>query len=63
MPGQEHSSERELAELAALADGSLPIEQRAALEAREAAPLERNRAVPPPARKLQQRAMSHFIAR
>jgi hypothetical protein len=37
MPGQEHSSERELAELAALADGSLPVEQRAALEARVAA--------------------------
>jgi RNA polymerase sigma-70 factor, ECF subfamily len=30
---------------------------------REAAPLERNRAVSPPARKLQQRAMSHFISR
>jgi hypothetical protein len=37
MPGQGQSSERELAELAQLADGSLPVERRAALEARVAA--------------------------
>jgi hypothetical protein len=37
MWGQEDSSERELAELAALADGSLPAERRAAVEARVAA--------------------------